>query len=70
MRTLTMVAGLAACVALSGCEQSSSQASTTEVAAAPAKKSQARSRQFYEGQEQLLSVETRRRSRWTRAPLS
>jgi hypothetical protein len=58
MRTLTIVAGLAACVALAGCEQSASQASTTEVAAAPVKKSQARPRQLYEGQEQLLSVET------------
>lgn len=58
MRTLTIIAGLAACVALSGCEQSSSQASTTEVAAPPVKKSLARPRQLYAGQEQLLSVDT------------
>ena len=58
MRTLTIIAGLAACVALSGCEQSSSQASTTEVAAPPVKKSLARPRQLYAGQEQLLSVDS------------
>ena len=58
MRTIAIIAGLAACVALSGCEQSSSQASTTEVAAAPVKKSTARPRQLYAGQEQILSVDT------------
>jgi hypothetical protein len=54
---LTIFAGLAACAALAGCEQSSSQASTTEVAA-PVKKSTARPRQLYAGQEQILSVES------------
>ena len=58
MRTLTILAGLAACAALAGCEQSSSQASTTEVAAPAVKKSQARPRQLYAGQEQILSVDT------------
>lgn len=57
MRTLTLIAGLAACAALAGCEQSASQASTTEVAAAPVKKSIARPRQLYAGQEQILSIE-------------
>jgi hypothetical protein len=57
MRTIAIIAGLAACVALTGCEQSSSQASTTEVAAPAVKKSQARPRQLYEGQEQILSVD-------------
>ncbi|HEY8572954.1 hypothetical protein [Phenylobacterium sp.] len=57
MRTLTIIAGLGACVALAGCEQSSSQASTTEVAAPAVKKSIARPRQLYAGQEQILSVD-------------
>ena len=58
MRTFTIIAGLAACVALAGCEQSSSQASTTEVVAPPVKKSAARPRQLYAGQEQILSVDS------------
>ena len=57
MRTLTIAAGLVACMALAACEQSSSQASTTETVAPPAKKSLARPRQLYAGQEQLLSVD-------------
>lgn len=58
MRMLTIAAGVVACMALSACEQSSSQASTTETVAPPVKKSLARPRQLYAGQEQLLSVET------------
>lgn len=58
MRTITLVAGLAACALLAGCEQSASQASTTEAATPAPKKSLARPRQLYAGQEQILSLDT------------
>ncbi|MCR5878620.1 hypothetical protein [Phenylobacterium sp. J367] len=54
MRTLILTALLTGCVALGGCEQSSSQAAAP---AAPEKpKSLARSAPMYAGQEQILSV--------------
>ena len=53
MRSLTIAAGLLACLALSACEQSKSEAST---APPPVKKSLARQAQFYQGQEQITSV--------------
>lgn len=58
MRTLTICAGLAACLLLAGCEQSASQATTTEAAAPAPKKSLARPRQLYAGQEQILSLDS------------
>src|SRR4051812_14276182 len=54
MRRLTIAAGLVACMALSACEQSKSEAS---VAPPPVKKSLARQAQFYAGQEQITSVQ-------------
>jgi len=58
MRVLTLAAGLAACVALAGCEGSKSVAAAPEPeAVAPKKKSLARPRPLYAGQEQILSVE-------------
>ncbi|MDB5445319.1 MAG: hypothetical protein JWQ97_636 [Phenylobacterium sp.] len=54
MRTLMIVAGLAATLGLAACEQSKSAA--TE-AAPVAKKSASRSAQMYAGQEQILEVD-------------
>jgi hypothetical protein len=54
MRTLTLIVGLAACMALAACEGSKSEASTT--APPPKPRSLARQATFYAGQEQLLSV--------------
>jgi hypothetical protein len=54
MRTLTIAAGLVACLALAGCEQSKSEASATPPP--PVHKSLARQAQFYAGQEQILSL--------------
>lgn len=55
MRRLIVAAGLVACLGLSACEQSKSEAS---IAPPPAKKSLARQAQFYAGQEQILSLST------------
>jgi hypothetical protein len=54
MRSLIVAAGLLACLGLTACEQSKSEASET-VAPAP-KKSLARPAQMYAGQEQILQV--------------
>ena len=53
MRTILIVAGASACLGLSACEQSKSQA--TEAAPAP-KTSLSRPAPLYAGQEQILSV--------------
>jgi hypothetical protein len=53
MRTLTILAGLSACLMLSACEGSKSEAS----APPPKPKSLARQAVFYAGQEQILSVD-------------
>lgn len=55
MRTILIVAGLTACVGLSACQQSKSQA--TEVAPA-AKKSLSRPAPLYAGQAEILAVDT------------
>ena len=56
MRTILMMAGLAACFGLAGCEQSKSEA--TEVAQPAPKKSLSRPAPLYAGQEQILHVDT------------
>lgn len=57
MRIIVMAAGLMACLGLSACEQSKSEA--TEAAAAPApRKSLSRQAPLYAGQEQILQVDT------------
>ena len=57
MRRIVIVAGVLACLGLSACEQSKSQA--TEAAPAPeVKKSLSRPAQLYFGQEQILQVDT------------
>lgn len=55
MRTIVMAAGLAACLGLSACEQSKSEA--TEVAAPAPRKSLSRPAALYAGQEQILQVD-------------
>jgi hypothetical protein len=57
MRSLIVAAGLFACLGLTACEQSKSDASETAAAPAP-KKSLARPAQMYAGQEQILQVAT------------
>jgi len=54
LRTILIVAGVAACLGLSACEQSKSQA--TEVAPAP-KKSLSRPAPLYAGEAEILSVD-------------
>lgn len=57
MRTILIAAGLTACLGLSACEQSKSQA--TEAAPAPApKKSLSRPAPLYAGQAEILAVDT------------
>jgi hypothetical protein len=56
LRTIVMAAGLAACLGLSACEQSKSEA--TEAAAPAARKSLSRPATLYAGQEQILQVDT------------
>ena len=56
MRTVMIAAGLAACLGLSACEQSKSEA--TEAAAPPAPKSLSRPAPLYMGQEQILQVDS------------
>lgn len=59
MRTIVMAAGFAACLGLSACEQSKSEATeTTEAAAAAPRKSLSRPAPLYAGQEQILQVDT------------
>lgn len=55
MRTIVMAAGLAACLGLSACEQSKSEA--TEVAAPAPRKSLSRPAPLYAGQEQIQHVD-------------
>lgn len=54
MRTLTIIAGLTACIVLSGCEGSKSEA-----AAPPPLKTKSLARQavFYAGQEQIVAID-------------
>lgn len=56
MRKLIVAAGLVACLGLTACEQSKSEASATPPP--PVHKSLARQAQFYAGQEQILSLST------------
>ena len=56
MRTILIVAGVAACLGLSACERSTTEASETPAAPAP-KKYLSRSATFYAGQEQILQVD-------------
>ncbi|CAN7255164.1 hypothetical protein LJR219_001086 [Phenylobacterium sp. LjRoot219] len=56
MRIIVMAAGLAACLGLSACEQSKSEA--TEVAAPAPRKSLSRQATLYAGQEQILQVDS------------
>lgn len=55
MRTIVIAAGLAACLGLSACEQSKSEATET-VAPAP-RKSLSRPAPLYAGQEQIMAVD-------------
>ena len=57
MRRFILVAGALACMSLTACDGQVSQAEATEPAIAP-KKSLARPSPMYEGQEQVLSVES------------
>lgn len=57
MRYIAASLGLVALIGLAACQQSSSQAADDQVAAAP-KKSLAHQAQFYQGQEQVMKVET------------
>jgi hypothetical protein len=52
MRTVILAAGLAACVGLSACQQSNSEAT-----APPPKKDLGRSRMMYQGQEPIVKVD-------------
>lgn len=54
MRTFMMAAGVAACLIISACQQSSSEAQGT---APPPKKDLGRSQVFYQGQEPILKVD-------------
>lgn len=56
MRSLILAAGLVACLGLTACEQSKSEAS--EAAAPAPKKSLSRQAQMYAGQEQIEKVST------------
>lgn len=55
MRTLVMAAGVAACVLLSACQQSSSVA---QEAAPPKPKDLGRSRMMYQGQDMIVKVDS------------
>ena len=57
MRFILLTTGLAAALALSGCEQPSEKTADASVAA-PAKKSLGRQRQMYQGQEPIQSVQS------------
>ena len=58
MRTIVIVAGLAACLGLSACDQSNNEATEAAPAAPAAKKYMSRSATFYAGQEQILQVDS------------